>query len=66
MGRTNIVIADELIEEGKKLTGISTKKDLVSFALKELIKRKKRKALLNLRGKVRWEGNLKEMRKARA
>lgn len=60
--RTNIVIDDKLIEKGMKYTGITKKKQLVDFALKELISRKERKKILGLKGKLRWEGNLDEMR----
>ena len=63
--RTNIVIDDQLIKKGKKYTGIDTKKDLVDFALRELIKRKERKGILGLKGKLRWEGDLEEMRRSR-
>ena len=63
--RTNIVIDDKLIEKVKKYTGISTKKKLVDFALKELIKRKERKEILSLKGKLRWEGDLEEIRSSR-
>jgi hypothetical protein len=30
-----------------------------------LLKREKRKEILQLRGKIQWEGNLEELRKAR-
>jgi Arc/MetJ family transcription regulator len=63
--RTNIVIDDRLIEKGMQYTGIRTKKQLVDFALKELINRKERKRILGLKGKLRWEGNLDEMRRSR-
>ena len=63
--RTNIVIDDKLVEKGMKCTGIRTKKDLVDFALRELIRRKERKRILGLKGKLRWEGNLDEMRSSR-
>ena len=63
--RTNVVIEDHLIEEGLKLTGLKTKRELVNFALRELLARKKRKAILALEGKLHWEGNLKEMREDR-
>ncbi len=63
--RTNIVVDDKLVEKGMKYTGIRTKKDLVDFALRELIKRKERKRILALKGKLRWEGNLEEMRRSR-
>ena len=64
--RTNIVIDDKLIENGMKYTGINKKKQLVDFALRELINRKERKRILSLKGKLRWEGNLDEMRRSRS
>ncbi len=63
--RTNVVIEDHLIEEGLELTGLKTKRELVNFALRELLTRKKRKAILALDGKLHWEGNLAEMREDR-
>jgi Arc/MetJ family transcription regulator len=63
--RTNIIIDDKLIERGMKYTGIRTKTKLVDFALRELIRRKKRKEILKLKGKLHWEGNLEEMRSVR-
>lgn len=44
---------------------MKTKKELIHFALSELIRREKAKELLKLEGEIRWEGNLKQMRKAR-
>jgi len=64
--RTNIVIDDRLIEKGMKYTGINKKRQLVDFALRELINRKERKKILGLKGKMRWEGNLDEMRRFRS
>jgi Arc/MetJ family transcription regulator len=59
---THVVIDDNLIEEGLAYTGLKTKRELVNYALKELVDRKKRKAILALKGKLHWEGNLNEMR----
>lgn len=63
--RTNIVINDELIKEGLNITGFKTKKELVNFALEELIKRKKMYEILDLKGKVKWEGSLEKMHDVR-
>ena len=63
--RTNIVIDDELVEEARQLTGIKTKRGRVDLALGELVTRKTRKGILSLEGKVEWEGDLEEWRKAR-
>jgi len=63
--RTNIVIDENLIEQGKKLTGIHTTKELVHIALKELIRRGKQKRILDLKGTIEWQGDLEKMRQIR-
>lgn len=63
--RTNIVLDDEVIEEAKKLTSLKTKKEVIDFALRELINRLKRKKLLAVRRKGLWQGNLSELRRKR-
>ncbi len=63
--RTNIVIEDSLIEEGLLFTGLKTKRELVNYALKELVARKKRKAMLDLEGQLHWQGDLNQMRENR-
>ncbi|MDH3975694.1 MAG: type II toxin-antitoxin system VapB family antitoxin [Deltaproteobacteria bacterium] len=65
MSRTNIDLADDLVAEGLSLTKLKTKKELVNYALEELIKRERRKGILEIEGKIEWEGNLDEMRKSR-
>lgn len=60
--RTNIEIDDKLLNDAIKWTGLKSKKATVNHALEELVKLEKRKKLLSLRGKVKWEGNLDEMR----
>ena len=65
MIRTNIELDEALVDEAMKLTHKKTKKELVNFALKELVSKLKRKKLLDLEGKVAWTGNLDEMRKSR-
>ena len=62
--RTNIVIDDALIEEAMKLSHSKTKKQVVELALENLIKYLKRQDMRLLFGKIKWEGNLEEMRKA--
>ena len=63
--RTNIVIDEELMKKGIRYTGLRTKKELVNFALRELIQRMERKEILRLKGKLHWEGDLEEMRRSR-
>lgn len=60
--RTNIVIDKALMEEALTLTGQSTRRELVHFALQELVRRARQKELLSLKGKVEWEGNLDDSR----
>lgn len=60
--RTNIAIDDKLMNEALKSTGLSTKKDVVEEALKLLVQVKNQSQLKKLRGKLKWEGNLKKMR----
>ena len=66
MARTNIELDDDLVAEGFKLTHLGTKKELVNFALEELVKRMKRKKILKFEGKIKWEGNLDESRVGRS
>lgn len=63
--KTNIDLDVELVGKALKMTGFRTKKELVHYALAELVRRKEQKSLLKLRGKVNWSGDLKEMRKSR-
>lgn len=65
MSRTNVVLDDKLVEEALNLTHLKTKKEVVNYALKELVRKMKRKDLLKFEGKVEWEGDLTEMRKGR-
>lgn len=66
MLRTNIELDEKLVNEAMTLSSKKTKKELVNYALKELIRRIKRKQILQLEGKIRWKGNLTNMRKSRA
>lgn len=47
------------------MTALKTKKEVVYFALNELVKQYRRRNLLNLRRTGLWEGNLEEMRGGR-
>jgi Arc/MetJ family transcription regulator len=65
VSRTNIELNDKILKEALKLTKMRTKKDIVNYALEELVKNFRRKKILELEGKVKWEGNLNEMRTSR-
>ena len=63
--RTNIEIDDKLMEEAQRLTGLKTKREVVEAALRMLI-RVEKASILDLAGKVHWEGDLGESRKGRS
>jgi Arc/MetJ family transcription regulator len=65
MKRTNIVIDEKLIKAGLKTTGIKTRRALVDYALRDLLRRESQKRILELKGRVHWEGDLSSMRKGR-
>ena len=47
--RTNIDLDEKLVNRGLKLSGLRTKKDLVNMALREFLRRKDQKKILELR-----------------
>ena len=60
--RTNVVIDDDLMESALKASGIRTKKDAIAEGLKLLVQLKTQEKIKGLRGKLKWSGNLDEMR----
>ena len=60
--RTNIVIDDKLKADALRATGLNTKKEAVEQGLKLLIQRNKQRSIRKLRGKLKWEGDIDEMR----
>ena len=60
--RTNIVIDDHLMDDALKATGLKTKREAVELGLKTLIRLKRQEQIKAFRGKLKWEGDLEEMR----
>lgn len=60
--RTNIEIDEKLMDEILQKTSIKTKKEAVDTALREFLRKIKLQELADLRGKIKWEGSLEEMR----
>jgi Arc/MetJ family transcription regulator len=60
--RTNVVIDDDLMNKAKRLSGLKTNKETIEEALKLFIAQKEQSEIRKLRGKLKWEGNLEEMR----
>jgi len=65
MSRTVINIKDDVLKKAQKLTGIKKKVDVVNLALTKLVEQKEIEKILALKGKIKWEGNLQEMRAGR-
>lgn len=61
--RTNIVIDDQLMDDALKASGLHTKREAVEEGLKALIKLKTQADIRKLRGQLKWEGDLDEMRR---
>lgn len=60
--RTNIVIDDKLMSDVLKASGYTTKKEAVEEGLRLLLRRSQQQDIRKLRGRVKWEGDLDEMR----
>ena len=65
MGRTNVVLDDELVAKCLKATGMATRRALIDHALRELLRHEQQKKILELKGTVEWEGDLAAWRSAR-
>ena len=61
--RTTIDIDDALMAEALKASGCKTKKAAVEEGLRLLVRTRRQGRLRELRGKLRWEGSLDEMRR---
>ncbi len=60
--RTNVVIDDKLMESALKASGFKSKRAAVEEGLKLLVQVKSQSKIRNYRGKLKWTGNLEEMR----
>ena len=60
--RTNIVIDEKLMNEALKATGLKTKKEVVELGLKTLVRLNQQKQIKKLKGKLKWDGDLDQMR----
>jgi Arc/MetJ family transcription regulator len=66
MGRTNIEIDDALVERARRLTGASSKREVVDIALRRLVEKGSlHHALRRLRGKLACKGDVDSWRSTR-
>lgn len=63
--RTNIEIDDALMREAMEAAGTTTKKATVEAGLRMLIATGAQVGIRELRGRVKWEGNLDVSRRGR-
>jgi Arc/MetJ family transcription regulator len=63
--RTNIVIDDALMKDALRATGVKTKKEAVELGLQTLVRLNRQAAIKNFRGKLVWDGDLRESRALR-
>ena len=67
MGRTNIELDDQLVEQAMRLTGAKTKREVVDIALRRLVEKGELyRALRGLKGQAVWEGNVDSWRAGRS
>ena len=50
------------LRDALKMSGLQTKKDAIEEGLKLLVQVKRQKEIKRFRGKLKWSGNLDEMR----
>jgi Arc/MetJ family transcription regulator len=60
--RTNVVIDDDLMESALRASGKKTKKEAIEEGLKLLVRMKDQERIKGFRGKLKWTGNLEEIR----
>jgi Arc/MetJ family transcription regulator len=63
--RTNIDIDDKLMAQAMRSSGADTKKAVVEEALRMLVRTRSQASIRRLKGAVKWEGDLEEMRRSR-
>ena len=61
--RTNIEINDDLMAKAMRVGGFKTKRATVEEGLHLLVETRSQGRIRKLRGKLRWEGSLDEMRR---
>jgi Arc/MetJ family transcription regulator len=62
----NVVLDEKLVQDCIKATGIKTQKALINHALRELLRHENQIRILELKGRISWDGNLDEWRQDRS
>ena len=61
--RINVVIDDDLMDEALKVTGLKTKRQAIEEGLRLLVRTRRQARVRRLRGALRGEGSLDDMRR---
>ncbi|HEX9895115.1 MAG TPA: type II toxin-antitoxin system VapB family antitoxin [Gemmatimonadales bacterium] len=61
--RTTLDLPEDLVNEAREMLGYKSKTDTIVFALRELIRRRKREQLVGLFGKVKIDIDLDKSRR---
>jgi Arc/MetJ family transcription regulator len=61
--RTTLNLDDQALSQAMEVSPGKTKTDVINEALREYARRGRVSGLLKYEGKVRWEGNLDELRR---
>lgn len=65
MSRISVILDDKLVNSALKVTKLKTRRALIDYALRELLRHAKQSEILKLQGKIYWEGELKTSREGR-
>lgn len=57
-----ISIDDQLVNEALAVTGLTTQEEVISLGLQTLIYLNRQSKIRGFRGKLKWDGDLDEMR----
>ncbi|HUP62053.1 MAG TPA: type II toxin-antitoxin system VapB family antitoxin [Thermoanaerobaculia bacterium] len=63
--RTTLNLDDDALEAAMEVSPGRTKSEVVNEALRRFATAKRQRQLLDLRGKVEWEGDIDHLRKRR-
>ncbi len=61
--RTTLNIDDEALQAAMSFSEGRTKTEVINEALRRFVRAKRRRQLLQLRGKIEWDGDIDALRK---
>jgi Arc/MetJ family transcription regulator len=61
--RTTLNLDQEAVAAAMKVAGVKTKTEVINQALREYARRRRLRGLLQFEGRVRWQGDLDELRR---